>query len=114
MPNLLTNETVIMQSGMQDIVLTNYRIFKDRKIFGKSYYQSIMLEHVTSCEDVYKSYLWILFVSILSFLFAGYMIYNYYKEETNIPLISGLLFLILYLFTRRHLIIISSPGTKLS
>jgi Vacuolar protein sorting protein 36 Vps36 len=48
---LFPDETVVSRSDGDKVILTPHRIWYENKESGRSYNQSIMLEHITSCEN---------------------------------------------------------------
>lgn len=111
---LLQNEERIVTSKDDQIILTNQRIQMEYKDWGSSYIISIFLENISSIEKTYRSYYMLLILGILALLLSGYVSY---KDDYNINtdsalwlLLAGGVLIILWLFSRRHVIKISSNG----
>ena len=64
-----------------------------------------MLEHVTSCEKSVRSKMWLFILGLLVLMFGAAI-------QSPIALLS-ILFFVMYLYTRKSIIIISSPSTKI-
>ena len=64
---LFPDEQIITESSEGIVVLTTHRICYTNSSWGKSYNQSIMLEHITSCENFYSSQMWLLVISVFGF-----------------------------------------------
>jgi len=110
---LFPDEQVITRSNDNTVKLTTHRIFYEYDQGGHSFYQSIALEHVTSCESYSISYNWLLMPVILFMVLTGFMAYQDVEEVATISGALAIGFLILYFLTRHHFIIISSPSTKI-
>jgi len=109
--NLLSNETVLVRSNDDKIILTNLRIHLTSRKFGRSYQITVFLEDISSIENVYKSNIYYLILAVLSF-FLG--IVNSTNRD-NVPgiyggFILGGIFLSLWLSTRGHQVSFCSKG----
>jgi len=105
MLTLFPDENLITESTDGGIILTSQRIYREEIQFGSAYSQRIMLEHVTSCEKSIKLKMWLLILGLLVLIFGA-------SIQSPIALLS-ILFFGMYLYTRKSIIIISSPSTKI-
>ena len=105
MLSLFPDEILLTESSDGSVTLTTQRIYKEEKQLGSSYSQSIMLEHITSCENSSKSQVWLLVLGLL-LLILGLL------AKSPVALVS-IVFIGLYSFTKKSLVIISSPSTKM-
>ena len=110
---LMTDEKIIMEGDYKQIILTTHRIRQENKVWGNINITSIMLEQVNSCEYKKKSKPIYLIVGIL-FLISGYM----YRENGAPDIASGfglfgLLLFLIYPFTRKRGLFISSASAKI-
>src|SRR5258708_1905356 len=85
MQPLFSDEQIITKSDSDIVVLTSHRIFKEEKDFGASYNQSIMLEHITSCENKYVTQMWLLILGILLTLVTIFCAGNEENQRYLIP-----------------------------
>ena len=112
MLTLFPDEKIVTQSSEGEVTLTTHRICYEYKEWGRSYNQSIILEHITSCENNNTTQVWMLIIGVLAFLggiFAAGKDMDVFWALALIALVFGLL----YWFTRRNVVIISSPSTKM-
>ena len=100
---LLTDEKVLLSSDDR-LILTNFRVVKNDKIFGKAYHNEIFLENISSVESQYKSYFFLLILALAS-LIAG-MIYEQPAGGIIIAAVLGAV----WWSTRKHLIRIKPNG----
>lgn len=113
MLTFLPGEHIITSSDGNKVILTSHRICYKDKQWGRSYSQSIMLEHVTSCEAHYVAQYGLLIIAAV-FLTGGLLGgINGSPEALSIGFLLALMLCILYLATRQNLIIIGSPSTKM-
>jgi hypothetical protein len=113
MLTLFPDEQIVTQSSEGAVTLTKHRICYEYKDWGRSYNQNIMLEHITSCENYYSTQVWLLILGglcLVGGLIAG--------ANNNTAALSGgtlaaLVCGLLYWLTRRNLVIIASPSTKM-
>lgn len=90
---LLENENIITESANKQVMLTSYRIrFRD-SISKKSNFTSIMLDKISSIGVTYQSNVWLLIIGILT-----------------IPIFVGVILIILFFISRKHVVSISSDG----
>ncbi len=112
MLTLFPDEKIVTQSSEGEVTLTTHRISYEYKEWGRSYNQSIMLEHITSCENNNTTQVWLLIIGVLAFLsgiFAAGKDMDVFWSLALVALVFGLL----YWITRRNVVIISSPSTKM-
>lgn len=110
---LFPDEQIITESSEGIVVLTTHRICYTNSSWSKSYNQSIMLEHITSCETFYSAQIWLLLLSGASFI--GCFFGDIYNSSFNLIIAISVAFLslMLYYSSRRSLIRISSPSTNM-
>ena len=106
MNTLLKNETIITQSNLGAVTLTNVRIQYATKEWGKEHMVSILLKNISSIEASYKSNIILVFLAVASIVGAFIMGAEYL---IGIIIISTIL-LIVFFLTRQHYLIISSNG----
>lgn len=102
------DESVIMDSNDNSVLLTTHRIRYKSNQGSKSHITSIMLKNISSIEIHYKSNQWLFYVGI-TFLITGIVM----SPKTGLGYIGlgiGLLMMIIYWFTRRHVVSICSNG----
>lgn len=113
MITLFPDEKIVSQSNGDRVILTTHRICYENKEWGRSYNQSIMLEHITSCENHYNSNNWLLVLAGFFIIFGTYTSGSGNGDLLGLGIIIGVFLLIGYWLTRRNLIIIGSPSTKM-
>lgn len=113
MISLFPDEQLLTESTNGGVVLTTHRICYECKEIGRSYNQSIMLEHITSCENIYDSKLSLLTLAGVTIVIALLAISGGSIDTFVICSIISIVALIIYYLTRINLIIISSPSTKM-
>jgi hypothetical protein len=107
---LFESERIISQSGDKSITLTNYRIQHFTQSFGKSHYMSIHLQDVSSIEVHYRSFILFLVIGILGTTAAFYFGAMNLGDLFVLSGIIGLLFILIYFLTRKHVVTIASNG----
>ena len=118
MLSLFPEEHIITQSSEGAVTITTHRICYEYKEVGRSYNQSIMLEHITSCENRYITQVWLLVLGGL-FIALGLMMgstsnpYNNHNSMISLFILLALICGALYLSSRRSFITIASPSTKM-
>jgi hypothetical protein len=112
MLNLFPDEQIVTQSSDGAVTLTTHRICYEYKDWGRSYNQNIMLEHITSCENYYNTQVWLLVLSGICFV-GGLAGANSNTGALTGGVLAALIFGLLYWLTRKNLIIIASPSTKM-
>jgi len=113
MPTLFDKEEILVTTPNKMVTLTTHRIYYQYKETGSSYYQSILLEHVTSCENRGNSIVVFLYLAFISFAFGLYMVYNSEQNAFFVSCSVGVLFLVFFALTRSSIILISSASTKM-
>ena len=102
---LLDKEQIETISNDKSLTLTNLRVQYHNKEWGKAKIVSILLENISSIEIAYKSNVtFIVFatiISILTIVEGSYLIYG---------LAISVIFVLLFLVSRRHYFIIYSKG----
>lgn len=112
MLTLFSDETIVAQPTKY-VTLTTHRIWNEKSSFSKTVQQSIMLEHITSCESRRTSYILLLLLAIA--LGAGAInMSTTHADEATAPLaLAGVLFVVLYFSIKRTKMIISSHSIKM-
>ena len=72
MRSLFENEKIITEAKDNAVVLTSRRIWKEDNSGGKSFYQSIMLPHISSVQCLTEEFIILLIIGIMC---AGIAIY---------------------------------------
>jgi hypothetical protein len=117
--NLFSGEEIIVSTNNNVITVTNMRIRKEVRTWGNSYNQSILLQHITSCEVKYRSNPVFLILFGICLLVAGYLTmqpYNDYYSSSSpaaVPFVLSLSFLVVYIIDRHNYIVVASPSTKM-
>lgn len=108
---LLPNEQELVSSNGDKIILTDHRIIMNYRAWGKSQQIAIFLEDISSVQNLYINNLYYLGSALLCLFVA---ILNMSNFETPawmyFALTIGTLFFLLWISSRRHVIIISSKG----
>ena len=107
---LLPNEQEIVTSNGNKVILTNLRIQMNDSNWGSSYSIEIFHEDISYVETRYKSNIVFLILGCLGILYGLYAASQSYGESLNAGFILGAVFLIMWWFSRRHVISISSDG----
>ena len=113
MLTLFPEENIITESDGQQVVLTTHRICYEHKEWGRSYNQSIMLEHITSCENHSISRYWLLVIAGLLIVLGFFSTTNGSSEILSICGLIALGLGLLFWFTRQSLVVVGSPSTKM-
>jgi len=109
--HLFEGEKIIVESDDKTITLTSHRIRYSEAVFGKARLISIHLEKVSSVEMRYKSHLLFLFLGFFLIIAGIALGVLSQRPEPLVPGIGlGLLFIIVYWVTRKHVVTISSDG----
>lgn len=104
---LLKDEEKLVTSNADKIILTNYRIhLKDAGELGQSFSISIFLENISSIEVKYKSNFVLLIIAAICLI--GAFLMN--SEMQTAGLVSAAICIVIWWFTRKHIISISSNG----
>ena len=108
------NEHIILEADNSRLVLTNKRFWQETVENGKTNYQCIHLQHISSVESIHEHYLIFLILGILITLTSGYALTSTTQPEGPIFGIAlGIICLFIYLITRRATVIIASSSTKI-
>jgi len=110
---LFPGESVVSYADEIGVTLTTHRICIQEKEPDRSYYQDIMLEHITSCKQHTSSNGLLLILSLLTFIIA-IMAGPARIRDAAAALIIGAVLLLAYLLTRKKQITIASHDTKLN
>jgi hypothetical protein len=113
MLQLFSDEQLLTQSTDGGVTLTTHRIAYEYKEWGRSYNQSIMLEHITSCENAYNTQVWLLILSGLCFIGGLVAAANSNTETFGMATVIAIIFAAIYWLTKSNLVIIASPSTKM-
>jgi hypothetical protein len=113
MLDLFSDEEIVTTSSDNTVTLTTHRICKEEKDWGRSYNQSIMLEHITSCENSYSSQVWLLILGGICFVGGLFAASNNNTPAFGTATFFALVFGGLFWLTRRNFITIASPSTKM-
>lgn len=110
---LFPDEYVITSSNDNSVILTSHRITYNYASLNRSQTQTIMLEHITSCErEKSANKLYLVLALIGTFIFVGG---TNIKNELQVFL--GAAFALImgwqYLSSRKSLILISSPSATI-
>ena len=89
----LENEVLITESGNKQIRLTSHRLRYHEGTSKNSNYTSIMLDKLSSIELKYHSNIWLLIIGILT-----------------LPILVGVVLIILFFTTKRHVVSITPDG----
>jgi hypothetical protein len=109
--HLLSNETVLVRSNDDKIILTDLRLHMTSRKYGRNYQVTMFLEDICSIHNVYRSNTYYLMLAIVSFFWGAASSTN----RENIAsiyggLILGGIFLSLWLSTRGHQVTFYSKG----
>ena len=112
MVSLFPDESIVTESNDGLVILTTHRICYEAKEWGKAYSQNIMLEHITSCENHYENKFMFLLFGLLGIIGGSIAMAN--KNQAGFfAVICGIVLMFIYQRTKRNLIVISSPSTKM-
>lgn len=113
MISLFKDERILTESNDGLITLTTHRICKEEpKKWGRSYNQNIMLEHITSTENYSISHLWLYLLAALCVI-VGFILIQNENEAGIIGIFGGIVLVLIYYSSKKNLIIIGSPSTKM-
>lgn len=109
--NLLSNESILVKSNDDMIILTNLRIHMTSRKWGRDHQITIFLEDISSIENSFKSNLSYLIFAIIAFFVGAINVGNrdliFY---TYMGLILGGIFLSLWLSNRGQQVTFCSKG----
>jgi len=111
--DLFPNETILTESDGKVVTLTTHRIRYNSSSFGRADIASIMLEKISSIEAKYTSLIIVLIIGIATGLIGVAMGLSNNNKDSQIGmgvLIIGVIFILVYLGTRKHTITIASDG----
>ncbi len=108
---LLPNEEELVSSNGDKIILTDQRIVMNYKVWGKTNHIAIFLEDISSVENIYRNNLYYLGLALCC-LFLAMLTSSNFQNPTWLYffLTFGTIFFLLWISSRRHLIVISSKG----
>lgn len=111
---LLDGETILTQSDKNIVTLTNKRIRYHDKAFGRAHINGIMLENIGSIEAHFTSSVLLLILGIVAIL-AGLFIATVSNNDNDasmglLAIFVGVVFVILYFFSRKYFLTIYSNG----
>ncbi|RLD83952.1 MAG: hypothetical protein DRJ10_02460 [Bacteroidetes bacterium] len=93
--NPLQNEKPITESSNRQVMLTTHRLRYHESASRNANFTSIMLDKISSIELTYQSNVWLLIIGILT-----------------IPIIVGIILIILFFTTKKHVVSIIPDGGK--
>jgi len=109
--NLLSNESILVKSNDDMIILTNLRIHMTSRKWGRDHQITIFLEDISSIENSFKSNLSYLIFAVIAFFVGAINVGNrdliFY---TYMGLILGGIFLSLWLSNRGQQVTFCSKG----
>lgn len=109
--DLFEYEKVITESGNKEVILTTHRIRHEVSNWGHTHMVSIPLEKISSIEVRYSSWLILLLAGMVSLLMGAFVAGGDYNEQqAQALLIVGVVLIVVYILTRKHVITISSDG----
>ena len=92
----IENEKLLLESDNKQIRLTTHRLRYYESPKKSSNFNSIMLDRISSIElNYYKSSIWLLIIGILT-----------------IPILIGIILIILFFTSKRHIVTITPDGGK--
>jgi hypothetical protein len=114
MRTLFENERVITEAENRKVVLTNKRIWKEDVSGGKSFYQSMMLRHISSIQCTIEDYVTLLIIGVLLIGLAFLIpeVKDNDVERTGM-IVCGVVFIVFYFVTRSKTIVIASSSMKI-
>jgi len=113
MLTLFPGEHIITQSSDGAVTLTTHRICYEHREWGRFSEQSIMLEHITSCENYYSTQVWMLIATGLCVIAAVIGGVTNDGSVLTAGLLVAFVFAFLYWLTRQNFVVISSPSTNI-
>ena len=113
MLSLFPDEKIVSQSSDNSVTLTSHRICYEYKSFSQSYNQSIMLEHITSCENYSSSSIVALILSCVALVLTVSAGYGRQSDLVILLFTLCVASAIYYWLSRKNFIVISSPSTRM-
>jgi hypothetical protein len=108
---LLPDEEILVTSNQDKVILTNQRVHLTDKQWGRSYQIILFLENISSIENVYKSDPVFLIVAALGLAVGLVTVEREYEGGVAFAAFTvALVFLVLWLNSRSHMVTISSNG----
>jgi hypothetical protein len=108
---LLPDEQLLVASNQDRIILTSQRIHLTDKEWGRSYKITFFLENISSIENVYKSNPGLLLIGALGLVVGIATINREYQSGLAFGGFTvAVVFLLVWLNSRRHVVTISSKG----
>jgi len=111
---LFPDEQELMSSNGHKVVLTSQRIHMNSQSWGHAYQVTLFLEDISSVTLRYKSNVAFIVVAILCFLCSVPALLYFDSDNSSFTasLVTGLVFLTLWWFSRKHLISIHPHGGR--
>ena len=108
--NPLPGEQTLVQAG--SLTVTTHRVRQEQISWGAARTIGIMLEDVSSCALLYRSYYGWLILAVIAVLggLGGSSLIRYNSISAAIGLVAALVFAGLFFLTRRQALLISSAG----
>lgn len=108
---LLDGEHLLHQSPNHVVSLTTHRVRLHQANGSTAHIVSMMLEKVSSCEIRYLSYPWLLLVGAVVALGGVFALFQRAEPgAVALLLLLGVVLIIAYLASRRHVVSIASDG----
>lgn len=108
---LLKGEELISQSANNVVTLTTHRIRYNATNSSQSHLVSMMLEKVSSCETRYQSWPVLLVLGAVAILLGAFSLQRLGGPEVpGLAIVVGLVFIVAYFTTRKHIVSIASDG----
>jgi hypothetical protein len=110
---LFPNEQRLVASDQDKVLLTNYRISRTDKEWGRSYQITIFLENISSVEKIYQSNPLLVVVAVVCFLLGLMILAQGRDSNGNLGFGSfalALIFFIFWLISKRQVVTITSAG----
>jgi hypothetical protein len=108
---LLPDEEILVTSNQDKVVLTSQRIHLKDKEWGRSYQITLFLENISSIENVYKNNPLFLVIAALGLVVGLATVDREYEGGVAFGAFTvAVVFLLLWLNSRRHVVTISSNG----
>ena len=106
----LPEEQIIARSSSDQVVLTNLRLrYSDD---GREV-KSIMLDQISGIHMLKDHKPWLLVLTAVSLICAGFFLTELNSETAIIPTIAALFFTLLYFATRRHIVTVASSAMSI-
>lgn len=112
----MIDEKILMDGDNKQIILTTHRVRQEKKIWGRVDLVSIMLEQITSCHYSRRSKPVFFIVGLLVIVLAYITGIQGGEDVQTIAgglILVGLILIIIYFFTIKRGLYISSPTAKI-